>query len=313
MVFVLILVVYLLLEKTAMRQTLFEESLDGITIDRVIRDYEYTMPTKHFHDEYEIYYLVEGERFYFIGQHTYHIKKGCLVFINRNEIHKTGVAASSYHDRILIEFSEEPFASFFSQFGDLSLRDFFNRYSGVLEIAPAEQPFVENLLLELQSEIHHKLPGYRLSVMMKLSSLILYAMRYAESHRQMPVKSSSMARHQKVDLVADYITSHCTESISLENLADTFFVNKCYLSRIFKEVTGFTVNEYINIHRIDKAHVLLTTTSMSVSDIARECGYESLTYFEKVFRTYREVSPLKYRAKYKNSTSKRITKGDDVG
>ena len=154
-----------------MRQTLFEESLDGITIDRVIRDYEYTMPTKHFHDEYEIYYLVEGERFYFIGQHTYHIKKGCLVFINRNEIHKTGVAASSYHDRILIEFSEEPFASFFSQFGDLSLRDFFNRYSGVLEIAPAEQPFVENLLLELQSEIHHKLPGYRLSVMMKLSSL----------------------------------------------------------------------------------------------------------------------------------------------
>ena len=149
--------------------------------------------------------------------------------------------------------------------------------------------------------------------MMKLSSLILYAMRYAESHRQMPVKSSSMARHQKVDLVADYITSHCTESISLENLADAFFVNKCYLSRIFKEVTGFTVNEYINIHRIDKAHVLLTTTSMSVSDIARECGYESLTYFEKVFRTYREVSPLKYRTKYKNSTSKRITKGDDVG
>ena len=41
-----------------MRQIVFEESLNGITIDRIIRDYEYNMPTKHFHDEYEVYYLL---------------------------------------------------------------------------------------------------------------------------------------------------------------------------------------------------------------------------------------------------------------
>ena len=66
-----------------MRQTVFEETTDGITIDRVIRDYEYTMPTKHLHDEYEIYYLLEGKRLYFIGQNTYLIGKGTMVFINR--------------------------------------------------------------------------------------------------------------------------------------------------------------------------------------------------------------------------------------
>lgn len=294
-----------------MRQTLFEESLDGITIDRVIRDYEYTMPTKHFHDEYEIYYLVEGERYYFIGQHTYHIKKGCLVFINRNEIHKTGIASSPYHDRILIELAQEPFGSFFSQFGDLSLSEFFNKCNGIMEVEPAEQPFVENLLLEIQSEIHHRLPGYRLSVMSKLSHLLIYALRYSESHQKLPSKASSMARHQKVDQVADYITTHCNESISLETLADTFFVNKCYLSRIFKEVTGFTVNEYINVHRISMAHKLLTNTDLTMSEIASECGYESLTYFEKVFKTYREISPLKYRNQYKNDTKRRATKKED--
>lgn len=296
-----------------MRQTLFEESHDGITIDRIIRDYEYTMPTKHFHDEYEIYYLVEGERFYFIGQHTYHIKKGSLVFINRNEIHKTGMASSSYHDRILIELSEEPFASFFNQFGDVNFYDFFENHSGVLNIEPREQAYVENLFLSIQSEIHHKLPGFRISVMMKLSQLLIYALRYEESHRVIPTKSSSMAKHQKVDQVADYIISHCTENISLENLAGEFFVNKCYLSRIFKEVTGFTVNEYINIHRINKAQKLLISSDLSITDIADECGYESLTYFEKVFKTYREISPLKYRAQYKENTHKRLTKGDDTG
>ena len=296
-----------------MRQTVFEESLDGITIDRIIRDYEYTMPTKHIHDEYEIYYLLEGERFYFIGQHTYHIKKGSLVFINRNEIHKTGMAASSYHDRILIEFSEEPFLTFFSQFGDLDFREFFETHSGVIDVDPREQTYVENLLLGIQSEMHHKLPGYRLSVMMKLSSLLIYAMRYKESSRALPTKSSSMVKHQKVDQVADYITSHCTEAISLETLAGTFYVNKCYLSRIFKEVTGFTVNEYINIHRIEEAQRLLTTTDISIASVAEAVGYESLTYFEKVFRTFREISPLKYRNQYKESTRKRATKGDDLG
>lgn len=295
-----------------MRQTVFEETLDGITIDRVIRDYEYTMPTKHLHDEYEIYYLVEGERFYFIGQHTYHIKKGSLVFINRNEIHKTGVAASSYHDRILIEFTEEPFATFFTQFDDLNLRDFFEKNTGVFEVDPNEQSYIENLFLEIQSEIHHKHPGYRLNVMSKLSQIIIYAMRYEESHRVAPSNSSSLVKHQKVDQVADYITENCDASLSLENIADKFYLNKCYLSRIFKEVTGFTVNEYINIHRVEKAQKLLTETSLSITEIANMCGYESITYFEKVFRTYREISPLKYRARHLSDTRKRSTKGEDI-
>lgn len=295
-----------------MRQTVFEESLDGITIDRVIRDYEYTMPTKHFHDEYEIYYLIEGERYYFIGQHTYLIKKGSLVFINRNEIHKTGIASSPYHDRILIEFSEEPFASFFSQFGDLNLRSFFKEHNGVIDVDHREQAHVEELLLTIQSEIHHKYPGYRLRVMSSLAELIIFAQRYASTSQAVPTKSSDIARHQKVDMVADYIISNCENFMSLESLAEHFYINKCYLSRIFKDVTGFTVNEYINIHRINNASKLLTSTEKPISEIASECGYESLTYFEKVFRTYREISPLKYRNKYKESTKKRLTKGDDA-
>ncbi len=294
-----------------MRQTIFEESLDGITIDRVIRDYEYNMPTKHLHDEYEIYYLVEGERFYFIGSHTYHIKKGSLVFVNRNQIHKTSMACGSYHDRILIEFAEEPFASFFSQFGDLDVREFFQAHEGVLNIEGSKQLFVENLLLDIQSEIHHKHPGYRMNVMSKLSLLLIFSMRYADKYHAVPARSSSANKHRKVDQVADYITLHCTEPLTLSLLADHFYVNKCYLSRIFKEVTSFTVNEYINFHRIEKAQKLLTKTDMPISAVAAECGYESLTYFEKVFRTFREISPLKYRNQYRESTRKRLTKRDD--
>ncbi len=282
-----------------MRQTVFEETLDGITIDRVIRDYEYTMPTKHVHDEYEIYYLMEGERFYFIGQHTYHIKKGSLVFINCGEIHKTGLAGSPYHDRILIEFRAEPFATFFSSMGDLNLADFFRENNGVLHLDPKSQHHVESLLFGIHSEMSKHAPGYHLAVMSKLSSLLIFAIRYNYDHTRHQNVAASTSRHKKVDEVADYIVKHCTEQLSLAQVSQNFYVSKCYLSRIFKEVTGFTVNEYINIHRIQKAQKLLTDTDMSITEISDSLGYESLTYFEKVFRTYRETSPLKYRNEYR--------------
>ena len=290
-----------------MRQTVFEETTDGITIDRVIRDYEYTMPTKHLHDEYEIYYLLEGKRLYFIGQNTYLIGKGTMVFINKNVIHKTGLASGPYHDRILIEFAGEPFGSFYSFFGDLSLEDFFEKHQGVMEFDERERNYVENLLLGMQSEIHHKKPGYRLAVMNRLASLLIFAHRHAEDGRSTRSSLPKNPKHRKVDDVAKYIADNCTGPLSLETVADTFFVNKCYLSRIFKEITGFTINEYINVHRIQKAQELLSSTDLSVTDIASECGYESLTYFEKVFKAYREITPLKYRSEYRHRTKRRTS------
>ena len=59
-----------------MEQTVFSEKMMGLTIDEVIRDYEFTMQTKHFHDSFELYFLLEGERYYFIDRETYPCKKG---------------------------------------------------------------------------------------------------------------------------------------------------------------------------------------------------------------------------------------------
>jgi len=64
----------------------------------------YNMTTNHFHDSYELYYLLSGERYYFIKDRTYHIVKGSLVFINRYELHKTLDAYIPSWERILINF-----------------------------------------------------------------------------------------------------------------------------------------------------------------------------------------------------------------
>ena len=101
-----------------------------------------------------------------------------------------------------------------------------------------------------------------------------------------------------MDEVASYIIDHYDKALSLEIIAAHFYVNKCYLSRIFKEASGFTVNEYINMIRIRRARELLSNTSMSITEVSESVGYETITYFERVFHQYTQTSPSGYRKQY---------------
>lgn len=279
-----------------MRKVIFEESLNGITIDRIIRGYTYNMPTKHFHDEYELYYLLEGERYYFIEQQSFYIKKGTIVLLNKGQIHKTSFVNSNYHDRYLIELKEEPFATFFSSVGDLNLQDFFTKYSGIIKLDEKGQKYVESHLNCIANEMHNKAIGHEMVVMTKLSSLFIFLMRYKTNDMaDTTINTTTKTKHKKVDEVASYILNNYTAKISLDSISKHFFISKCYLSRVFKEVTGFTVNEYINIHRIQNAQELLLNSDYNISEIADRLGFDSVSYFEKVFKKYTEASPLKYR------------------
>lgn len=86
-----------------MEQVVFQGKTDEVEFSQVIRDYEYSMVDRHFHDTYELYYLLEGQRYYFIDRQTYLVKAGDVVMIKPNQIHKTSMAEESYHNRILLQ------------------------------------------------------------------------------------------------------------------------------------------------------------------------------------------------------------------
>lgn len=276
----------------------FNGILDGIVMDRIARDYEFTMPTKHFHREFEIYYLLEGSRYYFIESDTYLVKKGSLVLLDSLQIHKTASAGSPFHDRFLAEIGDGPFARFFSSACDMTLAEFFSKYSGTIELNEKEQQYVESILFSVIEEMNGQSPKYEKVVMMKLSELLIFALRCkkAKPDRFSALKADT-EKHKIVHHVADYIVSNYATVDSLDELAKHFFINKSYLSRIFNEVTSFTVQEYINIHRIKKAQEMLADVHYNITEIAEAIGYESITYFERVFKKYTETSPLKYRKK----------------
>jgi YesN/AraC family two-component response regulator len=271
-----------------MENIIFQGEIGDIQIERINRDVEFNMLSKHFHNQYEIYYLLEGERYYFIDKDTYHVKQGSLVFIDRNQIHKTGATNQTYHDRILILISADELEPFSSMISTINIPSFFAKHFGVLELNENGRRYVENLLFSIMDELQNKLSAYEFTIKAKLMELLIFAVRCRNGETStFQATTSKTVKHIKVHEIAEYITSNYKDKISLTDISEEFFISKSYLSRIFKEVTGFTVHEYINIVRVRKAQYLLENTT------------HSITYFEKVFKQYFETSPLKYRKKYK--------------
>ena len=96
---------------------------------------------------------------------------------------------------------------------------------------------------------------------------------------------------------AQYIRTNCSEQLTLNELAKKYSFSKEYFSTIFKETTGFGFNEYLNQMRVSKAIELLNSTSLSITEISAECGFNDSNYFATVFKKIVGTSPNLFRPK----------------
>lgn len=103
--------------------------------------------------------------------------------------------------------------------------------------------------------------------------------------------SSNYAIYQ----VEQYIRLHYHEDITLISLADLVYLNPNYLSNVFAQVTGCTLNRYIKQIRMEKAQELLLNTNMKVSDISQAVGYPNTSYFCKSFQKMFGATPERFR------------------
>lgn len=109
------------------------------------------------------------------------------------------------------------------------------------------------------------------------------------------------ARKALAEAAEDYIRRHYTEKFSLEALANALHMDRSYVLRSFKAVTGGTLLEFHNRTRCEKAKELLQRPELSISYIASAVGYVSASHFSQVFRRYEGSTPLQYRAAYLRS------------
>ncbi len=131
---------------------------------------------------------------------------------------------------------------------------------------------------------------------------LLYELSLADGTRELA--SSSFAKvnvdseSRRILKVKDYISKHYTEEIRLADLADLVGMSTTSFSRFFKLRSGKTLSDYVVEMRLGVASRQLVDTTNSVSEICYDCGFNTLSNFNRLFRKYKGCSPTEFREKY---------------
>ncbi|MDB5085671.1 MAG: AraC family transcriptional regulator [Bacilli bacterium] len=257
----------------------------------------WNMRKYHYHDCYEIYYLLNGDRRYYIENRSYDVKKGSILFINKNNIHKTMNSENAGHERILIYFSDQMIHQFDSQDIDFLMSP-FHRNNKMLELNMQEQNYVESLLFQMQNE-HAGVarPGRSMYFQTLLVQLLLFSARKMMDE---PKVSLNLMNAKIAEIIA-YINENSMNRLSLHSISEKFHISPFYFSRLFKQTTGFTFTEYITTLRIRDAQRLIRESGHKIIQISEQVGFSNISHFNRKFKQVTTMCPLEYKRMVKNS------------
>lgn len=154
----------------------------------------------------------------------------------------------------------------------------------------------ENLLEEIFLTANTDSPVRDMKLYEKLVRLLTLMMEESGSHS---LKSDHQAAAQtKLTDIKKYIDEHFTEKIYLDSLSERFYINKYYLTRLFKKQFGASINHYIIYQRITLAKRLLRFTDDSIENVSRECGIDDPGYFTRLFKKIEGITPGEFRKRW---------------
>lgn len=243
----------------------------------------------HYHPEYELTLITHGKGKRVVGDNTESFVTGDLVLLGPGLPHtwSSDVPNQTIASAVVVQFSEEFIQNFLhlngfdkiSKLLELSARGlFFHKTKDVamLEKIPTANGVerVTMLLNFLQTLTDHEF--------VKLSSEYFHAVKGEETEN-------------RINKVCAFVQQNSSTTIVLEHVAELINLSPSAFCKFFKRSTGKTFSEYVNDIRIGNACQLLTESDKAISWVAYETGFESLTYFNRVFLKKKAVTPRGFR------------------
>lgn len=140
-------------------------------------------------------------------------------------------------------------------------------------------------------------PGWQAKQWTHLIDIIVAIFRYY--HKSMDNATETKQIHEGIIRSIEYLLAHFAEETDIEQMIRLSGLGKTWFYRSFRLVTGVTPNEFINRLRLQTASSMLQHSGKSVTDIAFECGFHSLSYFNKEFKRFWGVTPRDRRRQLK--------------
>jgi len=265
---------------------------------RMYRNVEEENYPNHWHVGIEI--IMPLSNYYCVLTHDneFVLKENDIIIINTGVIH--ALEAPSTGERIIIQF-------------DISLLNILKEFETLLFMMPSTMVFRQEENSEIYQVIYQNL-----QVIIKeydenraFNEAFIYAklieiygeLARRELYQKDRVKEANRAKRQcyieSMLKTCEYINLHYMENLTLEQVAKISGFSKYHFTRIFKQFINMTFYEYLNQKRIKQATLLLGNKEMSITEIAMDSGFKSISTFNRTFKAINGRSPTSYRETWK--------------
>lgn len=278
------------------------QHLEDYKVDYAERT-EWEMPRSDFHEHYEIFFALSDGVSCFVDGNLYAVRRGDVFLFPPHVLHRTVAWGETVYRRYVVSFREEWIVGFIPSLSELLAP--FSNPSPVNRAAAHLEESQAGELLALIDKLERcgEGDGFCRDIRRKLAfaELLLYICAAFRSAGTMETPSAG-EECVRIQAVAQYIRENLGPGLTLDRLAERFFIGKSYLCRLFKQYTGYTINEYATGMRLMKARELLASNT-SVMQACEQSGFGDYSHFIRTFSRHMGISPKQY-AKTANAASR---------
>ena len=237
----------------------------------------------HHHDFYEIYMLLRGSVSYTVENRIFHMRAGDLMLISPLELHQARVDSNDEPYERIVLWVDRGYLESLSRYPR-------STHSTMRGPRSAEMRRELDKLRNLHMQESY---GSDLLAVCSLVELMVAINQSAADRSMQSALSADMASDRVVDGVLSYINEHYNEALTLDALAERFFISKYHLLRKFEAQVGTTVHRYILQKRLLNAKQLLAG-GLAPSEVCTYCGFGDYANFYRAFRAEYGTTPRQY-------------------
>ena len=253
---------------------------------------DYEAYPDHWHTQIEIVMPLEDSYQVSCPDSGYTLKEGDLLFINSGVIHSMPAMRG---ERLIFQ------ADFSLLHNVADVESILTNLPSALLITPDSAPSIHErlkaLMLDIYTEYFSDSILISASIYSKLiEMLVMIGREWAVNGRAFDVTRTKQKKYtEKFMAVCSYIHEHCTEDLCLDNVADLAGFSKYHFTRLFKRFTGISFYKYLNKKRIEHAEMLLVDPEISITEVALQSGFSSLSAFIRMFKLIKNCTPTEFR------------------
>lgn len=266
-----------------------------LAVEQHYHDSYWKIVGNHIHrDTLQFFYMEKGSGTFYCGKRYLNLQDGDFILVNCNEYHSCEINGPSAKYRIIKVYLEQlPFICPIESVAKC-VRDL--RHNHILLTPDFKDSEINDELTQLMMLYDEQGNNYQLKA---LSLLLDILYRLFDNHIGKAFTEKDAAQlgmtWSKFQEVREYLDSNYESKITLEQMAEFAGMSKGYFCTKFKQNTGKSFVDYLNLLRIEKATVALSNSERSIIDVSLSVGFEDVNYFCRVFKRYIGVSPSEYR------------------